>query len=342
MEKNVLKMGGQEEMGEATIRDVARHAQVSIASVSRALNGLGNVRAETRERVIAAAAELGYVPHAGARSLSLARAHAIGVVLPDLHGEFFSEFVRGLDREASRRGYVMLLSVMHDDSEQAAMALRAMRGRVDGLVVMAPHLSEAMLRRALPTGLPALVIHGPRAITDLATVHLDNGTATDAMVAHLVATGRRRIVHIAGPEGNIDASERASAFRASIARHLPGVEPIILPGDFAEEGGQAVARAIVTGQIDSDAVFAANDMMAIGCLNGLRAAGIDVPGRVAVTGFDDIPLARYLGVTTMRVRIAELGEDAIRRVIDVLEGEGPDTRGELHQAELVVRATSST
>jgi LacI family transcriptional regulator len=328
-------------MGEATIRDVARHAQVSIASVSRALNGLGNVRAETRERVIAAANELGYVPHAGARSLSLARAHAIGVVLPDLHGEFFSEFVRGMDREASRRGYVMLLSVMHDEGEQAAMALRAMRGRVDGLVVMAPHLSEAMLRRALPTGLPALIINGPRAISDLATVRLDNDAATDAMVAHLVATGRRRIVHIAGPEGNIDASERASAFRASIARHLPGVEPIVLPGDFAEDGGQAVARAIVAGEIDCDAVFAANDMMAIGCLAGLRAAGIAVPDQVAVTGFDDIPLARYLGVTTMRVRIAELGEDAIARVIDVLEGEGADTRGALHKAELVVRSTSA-
>lgn len=328
-------------MGEATIRDVARHAQVSIASVSRALNGLGNVRAETRERVIAAAAELGYVPHAGARSLSLARAHAIGVVLPDLHGEFFSEFVRGMDREASRRGYVMLLSVMHDDSEQAAVALRAMRGRVDGLVVMAPHLSEAMLRRALPTGLPALIINGPRSIADLATVRLDNAAATEAMVAHLVATGRHRIVHIAGPEGNIDADERAVAFRASIARHLPGTDPVVRPGNFAEDAGEAVARAIASGEIACDAVFAANDMMALGCLQGLRTAGIDVPGQVAVTGFDDIPLARYLGVTTMRVRIAELGEQAIGRVINVLEGEGADNRAELHQAELVVRATSA-
>lgn len=328
-------------MGEATIRDVARHAQVSIASVSRALNGLGNVRAETRERVIASATALGYVPHAGARSLSLARAHAIGVVLPDLHGEFFSEFVRGMDREASRRGYVMLLSVMHDEGEQAAMALRAMRGRVDGLVVMAPHLSEGMLRRALPTGLPALIINGPRSITDLATVRLDNGAATETMIAHLVATGRRRIVHIAGPEGNIDAEERAAAFRVSLARHVPGADAIILPGDFAEEGGEAVARKIAAGEIDCDAVFAANDMMALGCLQGLRTAGIDVPGQVAVAGFDDIPLSRYLGVTTMRVRIAELGEQAIGRVINVLEGEGADQRAELHQAELVVRATSA-
>lgn len=329
-------------MSEATIRDVARHAQVSIASVSRALNGLGNVRAATRDRVIAAAAELGYVPHAGARSLSLARAQAIGVVLPDLHGEFFSEFVRGMDREASGRGYALLLSNMHEDDEQAAMALRAMRGRVDGLVVMAPHLSEAVLRRALPSKLPALLIHGPRAIDHVPTVRLDNDAATEAMVAHLVATGRRRIVHIAGAEGNIDAAERAAAFRASIARHLPGVDPIVLPGDFSEEAGAAAARAIMAGDIACDAVFAANDMMAIGCLQGLRAAGIAVPGAVAVAGFDDIPLARYLGITTMRVRIAEMGGDAMARLIDILEGKGPDTRAQLHRAELVVRETSGT
>ncbi|MFN3518527.1 MAG: LacI family DNA-binding transcriptional regulator, partial [Sphingomonas sp.] len=100
-------------MAGATIRDVARRAEVSVASVSRALNNLANVHPDTRARVLAAAKELGYVPHAGARSLSLARTHAIGVVLPDLHGEFFSELVRGLDREASARGYHLLLSNIH-------------------------------------------------------------------------------------------------------------------------------------------------------------------------------------------------------------------------------------
>src|SRR3954454_980618 len=129
-------------MAEATIRDVARRAQVSVASVSRALNGFENVSDHTRARVADAVRELGYVPHAGARSLSLARTSAIGVVLPDLHGEFFSEIVRGMDREASRRGYLLLLSNLHAGSEQATLALKAMRGRVDGLIVMAPHFSE--------------------------------------------------------------------------------------------------------------------------------------------------------------------------------------------------------
>lgn len=328
-------------MAEATIRDVARRAQVSIASVSRALNGLGNVRQETRERVIAAAAELGYVPHAGARSLSLARAHAVGVVLPDLHGEFFSEFVRGMDREASRRGYVLLLSNIHDESEQAANALRAMRGRVDGLIVMAPHLSAAMLQSALPPTLPSLFINGPEEIDDRPTVRLDNVAAMEAMIAHLVAGGRTRILHVAGPEGNVDARERVEGYRAAMARHAPGVEPVVLAGDFSEEAGEAAARTIRDNAIACDAVFAANDMMAIGCLQTLRNAGVDVPGEIAVAGFDDVPLARYLGLTTVRVRIADMGARAIERLIDILEGGSADQRAERHSGELVVRATTA-
>ena len=139
-------------MSEATIRDVARRAQLSVATVSRALNGFENVSEQARERITAAVADLGYIPHAGARSLSLARNNAIGVVLPDLHGEFFSEIVRGMDREASRRGYLLLLSNLHAGGEQAGNALKAMCGRVDGLAVMAPHLSADELSAALPSG----------------------------------------------------------------------------------------------------------------------------------------------------------------------------------------------
>jgi len=316
-------------LGEATIRDVARRAEVSVASVSRALNGLDNVRAETRERVIKAAAELGYVPHAGARSLSLARAHAIGVVLPDLHGEFFSECVRGMDREASRRGYLLLLSNMHDDGDQAAVALRAMRGRVDGLLVMAPHIDPATLERAIPQALPSVMINS----------HADVPGRAEAMVEHLIANGYRHIVHIAGPEGNVDAEERAQGYRAACARH--GVVPHILSGDFNEEAGEAAARAILAGDKPCDAVFAANDMMAIGCLHALRSAGKRVPEDVAVAGFDDVPLARYLALSTVRVNIAEMGARAVARLIDMLEGKDQVRASEIQTPELVMRATTA-
>lgn len=324
-------------MADATIRDVARKAEVSVASASRALNGLSNVRAETRERVIAAAAALGYVPHAGARSLSLARAHAIGVVLPDLYGEFFSEFVRGMDREASRRGYLLLLSNMHAESEQAAAALRAMRGRVDGLVVMAPHIAPEALARALPA-LPAVLVNCAGGDDGKPAIHFDNEAGASAMVDHLVERGFRDIVHIAGPEGNIDAGERAQGYRATMLRH--GLTPLILPGDFSEEAGEAAARMIVEGGIACDAVFAANDMMAIGCLHMLRSMGRQVPGEIAMAGFDDVPLARYLALSTVRVRIADIGARAVTRLVDMLEGK-PDAAGsELTTPDLVIRATT--
>src|SRR2546423_6076959 len=220
-------------MAEATIRDVARRAQLSVATVSRALNGFDNVSEQARERITAAVTELGYVPHAGARSLSLAHNNAIGVVLPDLHGEFFSEIVRGMDREASRRGYLLLLSNLHAGGEQAANALRAMRGRVDGLVVMAPHLSSEELAAALPKGLPSILINTRDGSGQYAAIHLDNAADRRAVVDHLAALGRKRVIHIAGPADNIDAQERALAFREAVAAH--GLDGRIVPGDFEME-----------------------------------------------------------------------------------------------------------
>lgn len=326
-------------MGDATIRDVARRAEVSVASVSRALNGLDNVRAETRERVIKAAAELGYVPHAGARSLSLARAHAIGVVLPDLHGEFFSECVRGMDREASRRGYLLLLSNMHNDGDQAAIALRAMRGRVDGLLIMAPHISPDTLERAIPHALPSVMINSHADLAGRPALRFDNRSGAEAMVEHLHANGYRHIVHIAGPEGNVDAAERAEGYRAACARL--GLPPRIIAGDFNEEAGEAAAREILDSSTLTDAVFAANDSMAIGCLHILRTSGKRVPEDIAVAGFDDVPLARYLALSTVRVNIAEMGARAVARLIDMLEGKDQVRASETQTPELVMRATTA-
>ena len=326
-------------MADATIRDVARRAQVSVASVSRVLNRQDNVSKETRDRVDEAVRELGYVPHAGARSLSLARTNAIGVVLPDFHGEFFSEIVRGMDREASRRGYMLLLSNVHAGNEHSANAMRAMRGRVDGLVVLAPHLSEDELADALPAGTSAVLINTRDDVGGHPAVRLDNAAGARAVAEHLVALGRKRIVHIAGAAGNIEAQERADAFRNALEAQA-GVSVELVQGDFSEESGEAAIRGLLESGQKFDAVFAANDMMAIGALQALRQAGLRVPQDVAVVGFDDVPLARHLGLTTVRVRIAELGERALDRLVSILAGE-EDTHGqEFHMPELVIRSTT--
>jgi LacI family transcriptional regulator len=324
-------------MPEATIRDVARQARVSVASVSRALNGAANVSEPTRVRIEQAVRALGYVPHAGARSLSMARTNAIGVVLPDLHGEFFSEIVRGMDREASARDYLLLLSPLHGGHERPATALSAMRGRVDGLLLMAPHIDEAALAGALPPGLPTVLMN-TRCAAGSGTIQLDNETGTVAVAEHLLALGRTRLIHVTGPQGNIDAQERAAAFVAVVER--AGLEVRLVPGDFSEASGEAAIRMLVDSGEPFDAVFAANDMMAIGALTALRRAGIVIPGAVAVAGFDDIPLARHLGLTTVRVDIAELGRAAVALLLSALEDRSAEAKRILHRPELVVRATT--
>jgi len=327
-------------MAQATIRDVARAAAVSVASVSRVLNGHPNVRAELRARVEGAATRLGYVPHAGARNLSLARTGAVGVVLPDLHGEFFSEVIRGMDREAAGRGMHLLLSNVHAGAAQGIEALQTMRGRVDGVVVMAPHLDPALIADNLPVGLPAVLINCPELPGDRVALRIDNEAGARAMVDHLLASGRRAIVHVRGPRGNIEAEDRLRGYRAAMT--AAGLEPVVLPGSFDEESGRAAVRLLEGRGFAADALFAANDMMAIGALMALREAGIDVPGRIAVAGFDNIPLSRLVtpALTTMAVDIADLGGRAINRLAAMIQGQDlPAT--ESRRPGLIVRASTA-
>ena len=329
-------------MAEATIRDVAREAELSVASVSRALNGHKSVRPETRARIVAVADRLGYVPHAGARSLSMARSNAIGVVLPDLHGEFFSEIVRGMDREATRLGLQLLLSNMHADPVQAGQALRAMHGRVDGLLIMCPQMRTEGWAGSMPRGLPAVLLNTPESLMDHPSMAIDNRAGAAAIARHLIDLGRRHLLHIAGPDHNIDARERREGFEQAVHAFAPDATVTVLPGDFNEETGEAAAEKILRDGLKVDAIFAANDMMAVGCLQALRAGGKRVPEDIAIAGFDDVPIARYLALTTARVNIAEIGARAVIRLTEIMNGEREsDDRVEMHLPELVVRGTTA-
>ena len=291
-----------------TIKDVARAARVSVASVSRALNGHHSMAKETRKRILSAAKKLRYTPHVAARTLITRRTQTIGALLPDLHGEFFSELIRGIDLAARARGLHLLVSSSHGDAREAAAALRAMLGRVDGLLVMSPHADAGFLRQNQRTGLPMVLMNTPVKRARCAILNIDNYGGAFAMVQHLVGCGRRRIALIGGPEGNFDAAERLRGYSAAMARFAPTLPAQVLHGDFTEEGGYRAARDLLANKLRPQAVFAANDMMAVGCLHALRDAGVRVPGDIAVAGFDDVPFARMIvpALTTVRVRIADL------------------------------------
>jgi LacI family transcriptional regulator len=327
-----------------TIKDVARVAGVSVATVSRALNGHVNVTAQTREHVMGVVAQLRFVPSSAARSMITRRTHTVGALLPDLHGEYFSELIRGIDLAARARGLHLLVSSSHGDAAEAAAALRAMNGRVDGLLVMSPHVSADFLWGNVADDLPAVLMNTHVAGSQHSSFAVDNHGGAYAMVRHLVERGHRDVAFVAGPESNFEAQERLRGYRAAIAALLPGVPEQVLQGDFTQESGFRAGSQVVALTRRPSALFASNDMMAIGCLAALNEAGLHVPADIALAGFDDIPISRYVSpaLTTVRARITELGGLALERLASEIEE--PVRGAPLYQtlrADLVVRQSTA-
>jgi len=326
-----------------TIRDVAREAGVSVATVSRVFNGSGPVREHTRQRILEVADRLRYVPNSTARSLIMRRTGNLGVLLPDLYGEFFSEVIRGIDGAARACGYHVLLSSSHADRNELVAALRAMRGRVDGLVVMSPDIDEEGLRANLPESLPVVLLNCAVSGSDYDALTIDNFGGARAMVEHLLALGHRRIAMIAGPARNHDASERLRGYRAALeAAGAEFRDEWVLPGDFTESGGHSAAERFLALDPRPTAIFAANDSMAIGAISRLREAGLVVPDDVAVAGFDDIPIAAYVTppLSSVQVAIAELGSRAVGRLVEAIEEKNQHVRRqEVLPTRLVIRAS---
>ncbi len=336
-----------------TIRDVAREAGVSVATVSRVLNESGPVREETRQRVWSVAKALRYVPNQAARSLITRETLTLGVVLPDLYGEFFSEVIRGIDQGAQREHYHVLVSGSHDDWSEIAAAMRAMHRRVDGLVIMSPDIASGALRSALPPGLPVVLLNCAAQGREITAINIDTRGGAQAMVEHLSSLGRRRLAFIQGPARNYDAAERLAGFQEALQRAGVAAHPAWeLPGDFTELGGYRAVGELLrrgNGAALPDAIFAANDSMAVGALSALREAGVRVPEDMGVVGFDDVPIARYLSppLTTVQVPIAELGTRALEALLRAVrarrEGgshesrDGREARQELVPTKLVIR-----
>jgi LacI family transcriptional regulator len=305
------------------------------------LNEKGPVRDVTRRRVRRAVEKLRYAPHGAARSLITRKTHTLGVLLPDLFGEFFSELIRGIDVAARRRDYHLIVSGSHGDRTETRAMLRAMRGRVDGLVVLSADLDAHTLEANLPAQLPAVLLGGA-GNGSFDSIRIDNYGGASDMVRHLVGLGHRRIAFVTGPPKNLDAAERLRGFRNAVSS-AAGASALEIPGDFREEAGYRAAARILRFEPRPTAVMAANDAMAIGLLCAFRERLVRVPEDIALAGFDDIPMARYMTppLTTVSVPIADLGARAAARLLLALDGgNAPHPRWEeTLPTRLVVRAS---
>jgi LacI family transcriptional regulator len=327
----------------ATIRDVAGEVGVSTATVSRVFNGSPRVSAETARRVWQAAMELDYWPNSAARTLTTSRTHALGVLLPDLYGEFFSEVIRGIDQAARQESLQVLISSSHASPVELVAAAGAMVGRVDGMIVMASDRATAEAIDRVAKHFPVVLMNPAAEHAGRNQVCVDNVGGARAAVEHLIGLGHRAIALVGGPRGNSDAEQRAAGYREALRG--AGIDPsagLEVSGDFGEQSGYAAASVLLAQQPRTTAVFCANDGMAVGLLGALREAGVAVPQQMAVVGFDDVAIARYLSppLTTVSVDVCELGRSAVRVLLGSLRPEADGGRlSEVLPARLVVRAS---
>jgi LacI family transcriptional regulator len=328
----------------ATVSDVAEKAGVSVATVSRVFNESGRVREATRERVIEAAQALDYVPNQAARSLKTRETQTIGVVLPDMHGEFFAEVVRGLDAVAHEHGYHLLVSSSHGDAGEVQSVLDTLRGRADALIVLWPHSDASFLDDITGSGPPLLLLSAPDGPADVPRLAVDNLGGAYAATMHLAEHGHDRVAVFTGPEANAEARDRLAGYRQAIRDAGAVSDPdLVFTGDFSRESGAALAHDLLACEPCPSALFAANDAMAIGALRTLTGQGVDVPDDLAIVGFDDIPTARYVSpaLTTVRVPMRTLGRQGMQRVLNTLSPASGDASSQTQtlDTELIVRTS---
>lgn len=304
-----------------TIHEVAKRAGVSVATVSRVFNNSDLVTKQTGEKIRSVARRLNYIPNASARSLSMKRTETIGMLLPDMHGEFFSEIIRGADAVAHKERYHLLLSASHSNKEELETAIRLMSGRVDGYILMSPHLdSETLVTRYLRS-IPTVILSSSEACGTHDSIRIDNVGGAQQVMRHLISLGHRRIAIVKGDPGNEDTHERLEGYLAELrANSIDMKEEIIVCGDFTERSGYAAGRILLDLKNRPTAVFASNDEMAIGILRCFREAGIGVPQEIAVAGFDDIQISSLIhpSLTSVHVDISDLGSLAAERLIEIL------------------------
>jgi LacI family transcriptional regulator len=327
-------------LSKATIYQVAQLAGVSIATVSRALRDSDLVTPQTRERVQQAARELEFTPSRLGRSLAEGRHAANGIVFPDLVGPYYAEVVLGYEAAAAAFGSSVVILATHG-RDDAASAVRDLAARVDGLTVMGQTVGDDVVTGLARTGLP-MVLLARDPVPGVDTVRARNDRTARALVEHLHTHGHRRFVFLGDPAGSPDVAGRYRGVVQGLRSRgldLPG--PVPLTG-FDLEAGHAAARGLLRGR-RPDAVICANDEVALGVLLAAEEAGLDVPGDLAVTGWDDLLAARFAGLTTARQPMRDLGATAARWLDDRITGQGEKKpRRRILPTQLVVRRSCGT
>jgi LacI family transcriptional regulator len=333
-----------------TQADVARRASVSQAVVSYVLNNDRNrsVAAETRKRVLAAVEELGYVPDRTARNLRQRRTFTIAGIIPDITNPFYPAFERGVQDVAETHGYDLITYNTDGKQEKELRAIRSVReGRLDGVIVTPFHLQLDDLLALVNDGI-AVVVNGEPGFDPVAAgidqVKIDNAAAARTIVEWLLERGHTRVGMIAGEEGTFPREARVRGYTQALAEHDIQIDPILVrSAEFSVAGGYDATGDLLRLDPRPTALFAANDLMAMGALMRIRDEGLRVPEDIAVAGYDDIPAAQLVhpSLTTIAQYPEQIGRRAAEMVVERLAGTAPaGARCDVMPFELIVRESA--
>jgi DNA-binding LacI/PurR family transcriptional regulator len=308
------------------IKDIARAAGVSTATVSHVINNTKYVSDPTREKVERAIKKFDYHPNAHAQMLALGRSKMIGLLVSDISNPFFPEIIKSIEAAVFAAGYHLLLLNTDYEKERAIEYVRRLiQMRVAGIIMMIAEFDDALINEVQQKKI-SIVFHDLGVVGErMSNIILDYAVGIDEAVRHLVDLGHTNIVHIAGSPEIYSAGVRRQAFIDAMKRHVPSnKKPKIYEGDFRFEGGRAAAKRMLEQRDLPTAVVVANDLMALGAVQELKAAGLEIPRDISIIGFDDIAFASLAepALTTVCSPRIEIGRRAFEALITTIEKEG--------------------
>ena len=329
-----------------TIHDIAREAQVSAMTVSRALNDRPGVSEHTRERVRAVAQDLGYVANVQAKSLAGGKTHVLGMVVPDIGTEYVGEIVRGVGDALERSGYDLLLYTTHRDPKRERERLFGVAGGMaDGMLSLLPRTIDTHMRMLEQLKLPVVIVDHLGADTNLPMIGTDNFRGARQAIKHLADLGHKRIGYITGDLETGAATERLRGYREGLQMvGLSYDEALVREGDFYQTRAFKAATELLELPEPPTAIFASNDVSAYGAMDAVRELNLRVPDDVSIIGFDDVPSAAQVhpGLTTIRQPLYEMGAAATRLLLSVLEGNEAAVSRISLPTNLVIRGSTAT
>lgn len=335
------RLARSEGAGMATIREVAQHARVSVATVSHVINHTRYVDPETEARVRTAIAALGYRPNLLARSLRRRETRTIGLVVPDNSNPYFAEVARVIENSGFAEGYsVILCNTDWSEEKQASYVDVLLSKQVDGLILMASSERLDPLQHILAARVPVVIVGRETSDLPAHQVLVDNEQGGYLAGQYLMRLGHRRIGCVAGPRDETPSWGRIIGFQRALAdAGVPLAPAAIAPGDFRPAGGEAAMRTLLARGLGLTAVFAANDLMAFGAINALHRAGLRVPGDVSVIGFDNIGLSAVMmpSLTTVAQPVADVGQASVRLLLRQIAGESSSPERVVFPTTLIER-----